>query len=523
MSRGSPSEEFGPYLVYEQLGAGGMAEVHRAEQAGIEGFRKVVALKRMLPHVAANDDMVKSFVREARLASYLRHANVAQTYDLGKVGDTYFIAMELIEGRSLRDVLRRCASLNKVMPVAYSLNILNQICDALDYAHNLCDEQGNRLGIIHRDVSPSNVLVAEDGVVKLIDFGIAKASASGMQTMSGTIKGKYGYMAPEYLGGTIDARADLFAIGVIAHELLTNRPLFTTPDDIDTLQRVRSMQIQPPSRKNPAVPAEIDDIVMTALERDPDARWQHATALRTALTTLTKRLGMQVTNQEVVVWLDALDFDSATLPFDGGRPSADAGGGDSVIISIEHGGRETPLTLQVRGPAAVAPAVAPLGTPAQPMTAQRSIQPSLPPKELQTSAEYDEAVRRYERHDALIPSASFLADEIVPTQVRPSSGKLAPVPLDADPVRASLPTMVGVSAAAVATEIARVSAARAAVAPPTVAANPPPHAVAANQPPHAVAANPPAHGTTRLTAVLLVLLAAAVAATAVYFLLPLFT
>src|SRR4051812_13130692 len=174
-----------------------MAEVHRAEQAGIEGFRKVVALKRMLPHLAANDDMVKSFVREARLASYLRHANVAQTYDLGKVGDVYFIAMELIEGRNLRDVLRRCAGLNKGMPVALTLNILNQICDALDYAHNLRDHEGHPLGIIHRDVSPSNVIVAEEGVVKLIDFGIAKASAAGMQTMSGMIKGKYGYMAPE--------------------------------------------------------------------------------------------------------------------------------------------------------------------------------------------------------------------------------------------------------------------------------------------------------------------------------------
>jgi serine/threonine protein kinase len=280
-----------------------MAQVHRAVAAK-DAFQRSVALKRMLSHIAGSEDMVKSFVREARLASYLRHENVAQTYDLGRVDDTYFIVMELITGRNLREVLRHCGVTTGPMPVQFALNILNQVCDALDYAHNLCDETGQPLGIIHRDVSPSNVIVSETGVVKLIDFGIAKASGGGMQTMSGTLKGKFAYMAPEYIGGHIDARADLFAVGVIAHELLTNRPLFTGRDDIDTLGRVREMQIPPPSTKNPQVPPEIDDIVMTALERDPERRWQHATALRTALTTLTRRLGLIASNAQVVQWLD---------------------------------------------------------------------------------------------------------------------------------------------------------------------------------------------------------------------------
>jgi serine/threonine protein kinase len=303
VSEGSPTEAFGPYIVYEQLGVGGMAQVHRAVAAN-DAFQRSVALKRMLSHIASSEDMVKSFVREARLASYLRHENVAQTYDLGRVDDTYFIVMELITGRNLREVLRHCGVTTGPMPVQFALNILNQVCDALDYAHNLCDETGQPLGIIHRDVSPSNVIVSETGVVKLIDFGIAKASGGGMQTMSGTLKGKFAYMAPEYIGGRIDARADLFAIGVIAHELLTNRPLFTGRDDIDTLGRVRDMRIAPPSKKNPLVPPEIDDIVMTALERDPERRWQHATALRTALTTLTRRLGLVASNAQVVQWLD---------------------------------------------------------------------------------------------------------------------------------------------------------------------------------------------------------------------------
>ncbi|HEY0190198.1 MAG TPA: serine/threonine-protein kinase, partial [Kofleriaceae bacterium] len=303
MSAGSPTEEFGPYIVYEQLGVGGMAQVHRAIEIGSE-LPRPVALKRMLSHIAGSEEMVKSFVREARLASYLKHQNVAHTYDLGRVGEIYFIVMELITGRNLREVLRHCGTTTGPMPVPVALNILNQICDALDYAHNLCDEHGDPLGIIHRDVSPSNIIVSDTGVAKLIDFGIAKASGAGMQTLGGTLKGKFGYMAPEYLAGRIDARADLWAVGVIAHELLTNRPLFAGRDDIDTLTRVRDMHIDPPSKKNPQVPPEIDDVVMTALARDPDRRWQHATALRTAMTTLTHRLGLVASNAQMVQWLD---------------------------------------------------------------------------------------------------------------------------------------------------------------------------------------------------------------------------
>ena len=307
--REAPTEAFGPYLVYERLGIGGMARVDRAELAN-EG--RPVALKRMLPHVAENDDMVRAFVREARLASQLRHVNVAQTYEIGQVGETYFIAMELIPGRTLRQVVEHCAVTTGPMPVPIALNIINQICEALDYAHNLCDEAGRPLGIVHRDVSPSNIILAEGGVVKLIDFGIAKASASGMQTTGGAIKGKFGYMAPEYLAGRIDARADLFALGVIAHELLTNRPLFTLPDNMQTLARVREMPIHPPSRTNPLVRAEIDETVMTALARDPDQRWQHATALHSALTTLTTRLGLVADNQQVFDWIEWV-FDQTTF------------------------------------------------------------------------------------------------------------------------------------------------------------------------------------------------------------------
>ena len=369
---GRAAEEFGPYLVYEQLGIGGMATVHRAETTGIEGFRRPVALKRMLPHVASNDDLVRSFVREARLASHLRHANVAQTYDLGKVDDIYFIAMELVVGRTLRDVLRLCAKCSILIPIPIALNILTQVCDALDYAHNLTDDSGAALGIIHRDVSPSNLIVAEGGVVKLIDFGIAKASTTDMQTMSGTIKGKFGYMAPEYLGGTIDARADLFALGIIAYEMLTGRPLFQGRDDMDTLYRVKSMKIAPPSASTPDVPMEIDSIVMTALERDPDARWQRAAAMRVALTTEVKRLGMTIIDQEVTRWVDAIFSDAlgdtstpAPTRVMSELPRASAYPNDESII-IERPPTEQTAVVHARAAPSPSPLPQPAGTPRAP-------------------------------------------------------------------------------------------------------------------------------------------------------------
>jgi serine/threonine protein kinase len=350
-------------MVYEQLGVGGMAQVHRAISANPE-FPSQIALKRMLSHLTSSEEMVRSFVREARLASYLRHKNVAQTYDLGRVGDIYFIAMELIAGRNLREVLRHCGTTTGPMPVPVALNILNQICDALDYAHNLGDETGRPLGIIHRDVSPSNIIVSTTGMVKLIDFGIAKASGAGLQTMSGTLKGKFAYMAPEYIGGQLDARADLFAVGVIAHELLTNRPLFSGRDDIDTLTRVREMPIDPPSKKNPKVPQEIDDVVMTALARDPERRWQHATALRCALTTLTQRLGMVATDSQAIQWLDWA-FSQQRRPKRPTEPDTETDAvpiyDDEPSIVIEA----PPTHSRSRGHgASPPPAETPLGTPA---------------------------------------------------------------------------------------------------------------------------------------------------------------
>jgi eukaryotic-like serine/threonine-protein kinase len=296
-------EEFGSYVVLEQLGVGGMASVHVAESRSSGGFRKRVALKRLLPHVAENPDLVRSFLDEARLNTYLKHPNIAQIYDFGKVGDVYFMAMELVNGPTLNQLARQCDSTVGFIPFPITMNILIQVLDALDHAHNLRDEKGKPLGIIHRDVSPPNIVISNQGTVKLIDFGIAKAALSSVQTQVGTVKGKFSYMAPEYLREKLDHRVDLWAVGVIAHELLANQRLFDADDDFKVIEKVRALEIEPPSTFNEDVPADLDAVVMTALQRDPARRWQAAAAMRTALANAAAELQTVVTNAQLVEWV----------------------------------------------------------------------------------------------------------------------------------------------------------------------------------------------------------------------------
>ncbi|HTJ41314.1 MAG TPA: protein kinase [Kofleriaceae bacterium] len=301
--REQPTEAFGPYLLYEKLGSGGMATVHRAKKRGIEGVERPVALKRLLPELQVNDEFVRSFVREARLAAQLRHQNIAQTYDLGRVDGTYYIAMELVPGADLRQILRHTAYSTGPMPVPLVLNVLAQLCDALDYAHTFKDENGTPLGLVHRDVSPANVMIGEDGCVKLVDFGITKATAANWQTMSGQLKGKFAYMAPEMLEGIVDARADLFSLGIVAYELLTAQPLFSASDDIETLKRVKVWTPPNPSTINRHCNKEVDMVVMTALAKNPTQRWQTAAQLRGALEAMSRMPGMNASRTDVSAWI----------------------------------------------------------------------------------------------------------------------------------------------------------------------------------------------------------------------------
>jgi len=288
-------ETFGPYVILEPMGEGGMARVHRAERVGADGTRKIVALKRMWEHLSEDPDFVAAFIQEGKLASQLRHDNIAQAYEVGKIDETYFIAMELVSGPTLNDLMIQSRTAAGAIPLPIIVDLLIQLCDALEYAH--------AAGIIHRDVSPANVIVSNNGTIKLIDFGIAKAAHSRIHTQAGYIKGKLSYVAPEYTHGKLDRRADLFAVGVVAHELLTGRRLFLAETDVEIIQNVREKLIVAPSRSNKSVERDLDDIVMTALQRDPDLRWNNAVAMRTALINARDHIGT-ATRREIRDWVE---------------------------------------------------------------------------------------------------------------------------------------------------------------------------------------------------------------------------
>lgn len=317
----TPTESFGPYDVYEELGAGGMAKVHRAKKRGIEGFQRPVALKRLLEPLADDEKFIKSFVREARLASYLHHANIIQIYDLGRVDKVYFIAMELVQGWDLRQILKQSAYATGPMPVSVMLYLTRQLCDALHYAHDLTDEAGEPLRLVHRDISPANLLVAAAGHLKIIDFGIAKAAPSSLHTQSGRLKGKFSYMAPEVIRGrSFDHRSDLFAVGIVAYELLTARPLFAAKNEYDTLRSITKLEVPPPSTLNPDCPPELDEVVLKALAKKPVSRWRSAGEMLSALDRVAKSGPLQATNRDVAEWV-AWAFEQPLKPHRVSHPS----------------------------------------------------------------------------------------------------------------------------------------------------------------------------------------------------------
>src|SRR5438132_347275 len=244
--------QFGQYLLLERLAVGGMAEVFVAKAFGVEGFERLLAIKKILPTMGEDAEFVSMFVDEARIAVQLSHANIVQVLELGKHDERLFIAMEYVSGRDLRQLLDRYRRRGEPLPIPQACAIAARVCEALDYAHRKRDASENPLGIVHRDVSPQNVLVSFDGAVKLIDFGIAKAERRLQETQSGILKGKFSYMSPEQVrGGPVDHRSDVFAAGVLLWELICGRKLFTGDSDLAVLEKVRKGEVPPPAGWGP--------------------------------------------------------------------------------------------------------------------------------------------------------------------------------------------------------------------------------------------------------------------------------
>ena len=284
--------QFGKYTLVERLGRGGMADVWKAKISGPGGFQRTLVIKRILPHLVEDEQFKAMFVAEARLSARLNHANIVQVFELGDVDGEFYLAMEYVRGRDLVNVVR--AQLARGLPPpGMGAFVARELCRALAYAHALTDEEGVPLRLIHRDVSPSNVMISFDGAVKLLDFGIAKAMAEANEnrTVTGTLKGKFGYMSPEQVEGReVDHRSDLFAAGVVLHEILTGKRLFKGASDLQTIAMVRDARVEPPSLYNPAVPRELDDICLKALARLPDERWQGCDEMAAALDEVVHSL-----------------------------------------------------------------------------------------------------------------------------------------------------------------------------------------------------------------------------------------
>jgi serine/threonine protein kinase len=280
--------KFGKYLLLERIAVGGMAEVYAAKAFGVEGFERIVAIKKILPTLGEDPEFVSMFVDEARIAVQLSHANIVQVFELGKHDDSLYIAMEYVAGRDVRQLAERYRRHNLPMPVPQACAIVARACEALDHAHRKCDAAGKPLGIVHRDVSPQNVLVSFEGDVKLIDFGIAKAETRLQRTQSGILKGKFSYMSPEQVQGQpIDRRSDVFAAGVLLWELLCGRKLFTGDTDLALLDKVRRAEVPPPRSIVPEIPEALEAVVLKALTRDPADRYQWCSELHDDLVRFT--------------------------------------------------------------------------------------------------------------------------------------------------------------------------------------------------------------------------------------------
>ncbi len=303
-------EAFGKYYLIDRIAMGGMAEIFRAKSFGVGGFENLLVIKRILSHLSVNDQFVRMFMDEAKVSAVLQAANIVRIYDFGKIRENYFIAMECVEGKDVKLLLRKLAERRNLLPREFAVYIAMEAAKGLDYAHKRTAISGQPLNIVHRDVSPSNILVSYTGEVKVADFGIVKAANCAEDTDAGMLKGKFEYMSPEQANGAeLDRRSDIFALGIILHEMLTGRRLFKTDSELKTLERVKRVDVDPPSASNPAVPARLDEIVMRALAREPDQRYQDARELHADLLDFLYPASPDLTQQSLAHFMRGLFVD----------------------------------------------------------------------------------------------------------------------------------------------------------------------------------------------------------------------
>lgn len=304
---GSGYEEFGNYYLLEKIAVGGMAELFKAKQRGVHNFQKIVAIKRILPHLSDNDEFVTMFIDEAKLAAQLTHPNIVQIFDLGKASGAYYIAMEYVDGRDLRSLLRRVREYQLPFPEQVAAYVAAKVAQALDYAHRKRGMNDKELKLVHRDISPQNILLSGDGAVKLVDFGIAKAATKSTQTMAGALKGKLLYMSPEQaLGQPLDARSDIYSLGLVLFELLTGERCFQADSELGVLEKVRLGRVADVKAFNPLVSDEMVGILNKALTKSVEQRYASARLMDRDLRELLARQGGEPSEHDVAEYVNAL-------------------------------------------------------------------------------------------------------------------------------------------------------------------------------------------------------------------------
>ncbi|HEY7369894.1 MAG TPA: TonB family protein [Thermoanaerobaculia bacterium] len=351
VSGGRDPDKFGQYEIIGRIGSGGMAELYKARRSGVEGFQKIVAIKKILPHLANNEEFLAMFADEAKLAAHLNHPNIVHIYDLGKIdGGGYFIAMEYVEGRDLRAILESARQMDTPLPVPLAVYVAAKVASALDYAHRRREADGRELGIVHRDVSPQNILISYEGEIKLCDFGIAKAASKASQTQSGALKGKVQYMSPEQAWGRpIDRRSDLFSLGVVLSEMLTGERLFRGEADLTVLEKVRAAEVRPPSTVNPEVPPNLDAIVMKALAREPEDRYANSSDLLRDLELVLYSYTPAPGSADLAIFLHRLQAEEAALAEARARQAAEAQAAAAAAAGEPDKKKKMTVTRRTRG------------------------------------------------------------------------------------------------------------------------------------------------------------------------------
>jgi eukaryotic-like serine/threonine-protein kinase len=308
-------KQVGKYELVSLISSGGMGEIYLAKQYGIEGFNKLVAIKTLQPHLSDDQEFVTMFLDEARLAARLTHGNIAEIYDLVFDEGDYYIVMEYVQGEDLETILDACKKKNQDLPNQLAVRIIERICEGLGYAHTKTDVDGNPLEVVHRDISPQNIMVTFSGAVKIIDFGIAKSITHRQRTRTNVIKGKHSYMSPEQCRGLdIDARSDIFSLGIVFWELITGERLYNYSTEIRTQKEIAQGVVTHPSSVNEKITEPLEEIVLKALRKSPQLRYQTAYELQNELEAYLEQRGLHCSTPHLATFMEDLFQDRPDDP-----------------------------------------------------------------------------------------------------------------------------------------------------------------------------------------------------------------